>query len=69
MAKVETNTVDRWCETFLAMLTGTGEAAADSRPLVDHQSGSVAIGTEAAQAGAEPNGHRPLTPAGYRTSH
>ncbi len=69
MAKVESNTVDRWCENFLAVLAGASEPTADPRPLADRVGAEVAIGTGAAQTSADPNGHRPLSPSGYRTSH
>lgn len=69
MATVESNTVDRWCETFLAVLGGAGEPMAEARAPVDHDAAAVPISSGANQASADPNGHRPLSPSGYRTSH
>jgi trehalose 6-phosphate synthase len=69
MATVESNTVDRWCETFLAALGGAGEPMAEARAPVGQEAPAVPISTGASQGSADPNGHRPLSPSGYRTSH
>lgn len=69
MATVETNTVDRWCANFLAVLGGSSEPTADPRPLLARDGSGIAIDTGAPQNSAEANGLPPGNRPGYRTSH
>jgi trehalose 6-phosphate synthase len=67
MAKVETNTVGRWCESFLAALRGQAEhgAAAAAVEAVNGDAIAEPAGVEPS-AGAK---RRPFRATGYRVSH